>query len=454
MHIIHQIRIESRAGSEKLARKVDRAIAFGLDDEIQRQLGPCLDEVCGDLSLRIDKLEIDLGELCLEDLERGFAKRVAAAVVNELRSVAPSDCSIGGSGRLSGIPLERERLDAWLHFMRHGHLPWWFAVARWQEIESVSMLHEQFPVQLEPELRRLAKSAPMALIRLARHEKTEDLVEVFGNLERAGGTGSGTRKITGFHVIARWLAGQDFGNEVAARMLPHVSSLEQAEFESVWGIETDSLETTRRASKDVRMPEGGQSEERSEAIDFADATGVSSFSCETNHLEMGLPVETAGLVLLHPFLGRFFGQFGWLDDAGRMDSRYRWHCVQALQFLARGKCGLPEATLVLEKMLCGIPVEHPAEIPSLDEDVRTECGSLLNAVIVHWSALGRTSVEGLRESFLMRRGLLAIEEDRSVLSVERQPYDMLLTRLPWPLGPVMFRWLERPVYVRWQGGQT
>lgn len=439
MHIIHQIRVESRADSTKLARKVDRAVAEWLDARVPARLNECFERVADNRTLRIERMEIDLGEMSWAEFEDGFAKRVAAAV---MARILP-DALLPGveRGREGEVELaqEGECMEAWLFFLRHGHLPWWFADVRWDEISSVRELHSADPDRMIGELGKLAADCPAALVRLARHATAEDLAAVF-DLERevAEFVRTGV-SVDAVNVIAWWLGRQPSGAETVVKIFPLLSDA------------GESRKLLPGESVICPLPGDGLGGDVVEELDGMDST-LSGSDETVTPADMGLPVRTAGLVLLHPFLTRFFRHLDWLDDAGDMKADFRWHAVQALQFLALGRCGLPEVTLVMEKTLCGIPLHEVAAFPALGDSVRSECDHLLEAVIGHWSVLGKTSINGLRESFLARPGILRFEESRTCLTVERRPFDMLLDKLPWSAGPAMFKWLIHLIQVRWREG--
>ena len=67
---------------------------------------------------------------------------------------------------------------------------------------------------------------------------------------------------------------------------------------------------------------------------------------------------------------------------------------------------------------------------------------------MHWGALKSTSIDGLRNSFLMRNGKLSKEEIWQ-LTVENKAWDVLLAQLPWGISMVKTPWMEELLYVHW-----
>jgi hypothetical protein len=74
---------------------------------------------------------------------------------------------------------------------------------------------------------------------------------------------------------------------------------------------------------------------------------------------------------------------------------------------------------------------------------------MLEAVIEHWGGLGRTSVAGLRSSFLDRPGLVRETDTEYRLVIEPRPFDVLLARLPWSVGVVKLPWMTKPIFTEW-----
>lgn len=166
-----------------------------------------------------------------------------------------------------------------------------------------------------------------------------------------------------------------------------------------------------------------------------------SLSTETL-LQYGLPVDNAGLVLLHPFLKAFFDAVGLLDGKTFRDFEARCRAVCLLQWLAHEDGAEDEHRMSLSKVLCGVPLEEV--VPRMGGPTEAECAegeALLQHVVSQWTVLKNTSTRGLREAFLQRKGLLRPQERGWVLRMEAKPYDMLLERLPWGISHLRLSWM-------------
>jgi hypothetical protein len=90
-----------------------------------------------------------------------------------------------------------------------------------------------------------------------------------------------------------------------------------------------------------------------------------------------------------------------------------------------------------------------AAVPSPDEADKQEAQALLDAVREHWSALKGSGSESLRLSFLQRRGLLRRADAGWQLHLQSEPFDLLLSLLPWSLGLFKLPWMAEPLQVEW-----
>jgi hypothetical protein len=163
-----------------------------------------------------------------------------------------------------------------------------------------------------------------------------------------------------------------------------------------------------------------------------------------------LYVTNAGLVLLHPFLSRLFDNLGLTNGGIFVDKQLKDKALTVLHYLATGETRALEYHLMLPKLLCQMPFNQPISGHwALSEEEKTTCDGLLEVAIEYWSALGKTSPEGLREAFLQRKGKLIHRPSGWLLQVERTTIDVLVDRLPWGLGVVKLPWMRDFMTVEW-----
>lgn len=162
----------------------------------------------------------------------------------------------------------------------------------------------------------------------------------------------------------------------------------------------------------------------------------------------GIYVENAGLVLLHPFLPRFFDTLGITIGEEIVQPE---RALSLLHYLTTGQITAPEYELVLPKVMCNVPLSTPvrAEV-EITENELNEASALLAAVIKHWEVLQNTTPDGLRGTFLVRPGKLSMKEDGDwLLQVESRTFDVLLEHLPWGISMIKLPWMKTMLWVEW-----
>ncbi|MGD9928922.1 MAG: contractile injection system tape measure protein [Mangrovibacterium sp.] len=164
-----------------------------------------------------------------------------------------------------------------------------------------------------------------------------------------------------------------------------------------------------------------------------------------------IPVNNAGLVLLHPFLPFFFRGLHLLDERHRFKTQGdAFKAVHLLQFIVSGQDVAPEHELALNKILCGMDVDEPvpARCEFSDEE-KEECLHLMETVLVRWAALKTENPEALRNTYLQREGLLKRSGQGWDLLVERNTFDVMLEKLPWPISIIKLPWNLQILHVEW-----
>lgn len=161
-------------------------------------------------------------------------------------------------------------------------------------------------------------------------------------------------------------------------------------------------------------------------------------------------VRHAGIILLAPFLKKFFSNLGLLDENVWISRDSRIRGLHLLKYLSTGETGAFEFQLILEKIICGIALQEP--VPRkivLSEIELKESDDLLGSVIEHWKGLKNTSVNGLRETFLKRDGIITRSEPGWLLQIERKTVDVLLESIPWGISTARLPWNDYLIITEW-----
>lgn len=162
-------------------------------------------------------------------------------------------------------------------------------------------------------------------------------------------------------------------------------------------------------------------------------------------------VENAGLILFHPFLKSLFEQLDLTENDIWTTKISQHKAILLTQFLINGETRIGENELVLNKILCGFPIKNVVntQLKITPKEIE-KCESLLNAVIEHWKILSDTSIAGLRETFLQRKGkILLTENEKLELWVKQEGVDILLTQLPWGIEMIKTPWMENFLQSYW-----
>ena len=172
---------------------------------------------------------------------------------------------------------------------------------------------------------------------------------------------------------------------------------------------------------------------------------------EDDAITQRIYIANAGIVIVGPYLPRLFSMLELTNKGSFTTLSSAYRAVHLIQYIVTQSTVTPEPMLVLNKILCGLPVSAP--IP-LEIDLRAQeqaaIEDMLTAIIAHWKAIGRTSIAGLRESFLQREGRLVFTDDAWRLRVESKSFDMLIDRLPWGYTMVKYSWMKRVLHVDWR----
>lgn len=163
-----------------------------------------------------------------------------------------------------------------------------------------------------------------------------------------------------------------------------------------------------------------------------------------------IPVRNAGAILLSPFIPRLLERLNFTADGDFTHQQSRERAAQFLQYVVTGKQDTPNTELALNKIICSL---SPETTLSENTEITTEAAALsdqlLTALISQWSALGKTSVEALRQTFLIREGFLSESPEQWKLTVEHKAFDVLLNQCPFSFSVIKYPWMEKPLVVEW-----
>jgi hypothetical protein len=167
--------------------------------------------------------------------------------------------------------------------------------------------------------------------------------------------------------------------------------------------------------------------------------------------EASILIENAGLIILYPYFKNLFNVLQLLNANQFIDEMCRHKAIVYLHYLVYNEMPEDESRLIFNKILCGADPEVVIKLNEIafTEEELSESTELKATVIKHWTKLGSTSIEGLTQTFLIRNGSLIFREDNYNLYVERKGFDVLLDTLPWSLSIIRLPWNNYLINLNW-----
>jgi hypothetical protein len=473
-HIIHKLNLEINVPDERLARSMYQRAGSILQEYVLPQLEILLKQYDKDgLHVRLDKLDIDLNTDRSSSFEETIKEQLAAAIAKELETVIrTAESKVEQANKPTKKPVrEHERItEAFLWFLEWGTLPWWISdnttFANSQEIiDAITHSEETFVALFIKKL----EASPVMQKRLFLQCDAVLLtylfslvvpLEIFTMVDRyeqkaaellKGETERSRRQQYWAQVWSLYPARELLmtSSEELEKRLDQLlvllnKTIKQEAAQQSPGQFTETLATElfflNRTNEQAK--EKPESKAKTDKADYPEA--------KLPETEDGLLGSNAGLVLLHPFLQYFFKELGLLEGERFLNNASGDVAVHLLHYLATGKEHAADFDLVFEKYLCGM---HAGQVTyrfvTLTEQMKKEADTLLQSVIKHWSVLRNTSVAGLREGFLQRKGKLVVAGNNSRIIMEQNTLDILLQQVPWNISLLKLPWMDHLIHVEW-----
>lgn len=452
-HRIRKAIFELRFPNEKAAFRGRMQLA----EQFEQVFVPLLADICdayapNGQTVPIDRLEIDLGSIDPERLHEASLRQAIQAALDRSWPLLAA----------SGAPSpELDLARTWAAFLEHGRWPWYSPFTRVAELEAELLalepaearrvVHHVLPLLQRRDVRlRAAYQFSFPLLRWVMEQiqpgRTEAILHtahlILGDLD----SGKARATVLAAAVVLAPVVGGE--RRSRAFSMPLVEAMEDVVRQEARRLDWPTLDDGSASPPQAARWRDAQRQTQEPPMQSNTATGVQVE--QTADDKEGLYVPHAGVVLLHPFLERFFRRAGLLPEAPDPDASWRTRAIHLLYHLATGREQPEEHETPLLKLLCGWTLDDPIERQlSLSQQEREEAASLLGAVINHWDRLRNTSPDGLREAFLQRDGRLAPVESGWHLTVEQSGVDVLLSSLPWGLSVVRLPWMVAPVWVDW-----
>lgn len=492
-HLIHRQILQLTFASQEDAQHWTPRFSELNQQIILSELERAFSEVSADQTVRIDRLEIDLGKLRQGDLEDELKIAVQQKIREALQpylqvepdwksttdalpeSARSETLTTAGEGSLDTASLH----ELFEQFLRSGQTPWWLKRELVSQLDTLYQLFWQLAPEVARSLILQTIYEPFGLVRFVEQfsnrshqltlqqllpDVTEELLidlrKLATHLLARQGFGLQARVLSlklVYGLIAVNNQQQLERPQALARQflftLTQISgiSVEQLHEEIDGAVARLRLTPATKAMLAKLLREDAQQKTDRELLDSTALEEIKGDEQRTGVVEtVDVSIENAGLVLLWPHLREIFAKLELLETLADGSQRPKVEAALLLQQLVTGRPSGQENLLLLNKLLCGIPLSLPIprrrrRSPQWDAEVEM----LLTVVIKQWAALKNTSVAGLRSGFLQREGILREQGQGWVLQVERKSQDILFEQLPWGLGMIQFSWMRQPLQVEW-----
>lgn len=450
IHIINKVFLEVNTNSSKKAF----ALKDNLNVFLKRELFPVIERyfetkntvLSGD-TLRFDKIEIEINQADIHNLNH-----LKNNIFNTFKTKIDSEIKKATNhaedqNQLVVVSKSKSKQDAFMHFLQTGSKPWWQS--------NISNLFDEKGV--ESMISETGFSSRLKQV-LVEKKVRQRLVNQFSDtiLTRLFST-SNLKKIkfkhNTFNVLEKnnilrntfWMAIIDayrFNNSSEIITMLHQLKANKT-------IDLNTYQTLENfANLMVKIPLGKKKE--IEITKEKDILLNNKSTEKKEESDKNLYINNAGLVLMQPFLKPFFINAKLADSNGKIIEPEIETAIHLLHYLCTKEEQKLESELVLEKFLCGYPINKPMQrFIALPQELKLMAEEVLQSAITHWEALKNTSPDGLRTGFLQREGKLMIEKDSCKIVVERKAQDILLDKIPWNIHLIKLPWLNNLIFVEW-----
>ena len=254
-----------------------------------------------------------------------------------------------------------------------------------------------------------------------------------------------------FHLLHEVLSGFDHWDSKSAAQLRPLFLQERLPGP---GHQSDDPEAAIAAPSQPAQPDaGGQPLGDEQAQQIIDTLVAAVGKKARPPKEQWQPVFLGGLVILTPYLPALFTRLALLHEQQFQDANAQNIGASAMIYLCTGENDAVDPTLaegsLVNLFLNRLPSE-PLTCVKLTAEHKHTCDGMLDAVIGHWEALGNTSITGLRETFLQRQATVRFDDEIGwLVRIKRQPFDVLLDRLPWSIRTVKHPFMHHCLNVEW-----
>ena len=431
-HIVNRVAVNTSGIATENVFQWRASLASYISDVFPRQLQQILDELfLPEEQVIIERLDvnIDLAKAQVtEQLQRELMQALRKAISHQKQEAILMKLQ---NAALPVPGILNRSLDAWFFYLQKGYYPWFHQqVLTGRALES--LIEEQAPniIQRLPELLNSFQAQQRFLIEISGRMLLV-LLPYFvitnnpsGLFEKSTSIGQGREKQA---EKARQILLGLILNKEQIEADRFIQMMHPAFHLKMQHLRERRKEPGEKMNHSIKRKSNHQEEEKDAAV----------------------WIQNAGLILLHPFLPVLFERVSIVNDQKQLTDIGK--ALALLHYLLYEEEEYSDALMVLPKIICGKPYNDPVRLEAaINSEEKKECDELLLSVIEYWDALKSTSVKGLLQSFVWRKGKLTYSDSGWLLRVENRAEDILLDRLPWSIGYIKLPWMTTPLTTEWR----
>ena len=450
-HIINKIIVNAKGINMDNVFGWRNQLSEFLTHDLPRQLQHTLDECCPeDRVLAIDKLNINVNVHPWDNMQL-IEREILLSIQKELLEYKFRN-SIKSAGIAKDQNVETKQyviqlIDAWIYYLENGFYPWYLQQGISDHQFDNNITDEVFDYLLAKCREVFEKKIAVNRFLLTTSiRKVQTLLRVF--------YGHTVADRIAKKVLQRKTEGS-FGQLLQKTAIVKII-VEKQEI-SEWSLQ----HTVEKLRTLINEEHPNKKNLAALFVEYCDPVLTQeNTSLETNKEVIGKKKNNAvqdqkeiwilngGIVLVHPFLKPLFAALSVIDSKDKIQDEVK--ALAVLHYILYEEAPYSDDQMLLPKILCGLDYDKPVMVDmELNSSEKQECNEMLQSVIWHWSALKKTSIEGLRSTFLFRKAKMLTTATGWKLMIESQTEDILLGRLPWSISIIKHPWMKGVVATEW-----
>lgn len=177
---------------------------------------------------------------------------------------------------------------------------------------------------------------------------------------------------------------------------------------------------------------------------------------QNEEIDKPILIKNAGIILLSPWFPQLFEILKLTHKNNFISETDQIRAIFLLQTIINPDCTTEceEQELFLNKLLTGYPLDSPLpRILEINKQELEMVKSMVISAMQGWRQMKNTSLEGFRNSFLIREGNIEERQNYWNLSIIPHAIDVLLDTIPWSYSLIKYPWMPKPISISWHNQQ-